>query len=231
MITILIALMIVGYLLGSVPVAYLVGRRKGIDMRRQGTRQVGAGNLWRMTSRRLGMLIGFWDCLKGALMVWLAWLVGLDTGQQLLVGLAVIVGHNWPDFLWFHGGRGIAALLGVVGMLPIVNRISPWPSVIAVGSVALATLIFHTSAVAVLFGVASLPLTSWLFGEENAVPLTYFAIFLIVVIKRLTAQKSHEKREIGIGRLLLNRLLYDRDIADRRAWVGRKHIVKKEPTG
>jgi acyl phosphate:glycerol-3-phosphate acyltransferase len=226
----LISLMLVGYLLGSVPVSYLVGRMKGIDMRRQGTRQVGAGNLWRMTSRRLGMLIGFWDCLKGLLMVVIAWLAGLDTGQQLLVGLAVIVGHNWPVFLWFHGGRGIATLLGVVVILPIVNRISPWPSVIAVGSVALVNFIFRTSAVPVLFGVASLPLTSWLFGEEDAVPLTYFAIFLIVVIKRLTAQKSHEKRDIGIGRLLLNRLLYDRDIADRRAWMRRKHVVKKEPT-
>jgi glycerol-3-phosphate acyltransferase PlsY len=227
----LIALMFVAYLLGSVPVAYLVARRRGIDMRKQGTRQVGAGNLWRMTSRKTGLLVGFWDALKGLLMVWLAWLVGLDTGQQLLVGLAVIVGHNWPVFLWFHGGRGIATLLGVVVMLPIVNRISPWPSVIAVGSVALATLIFRTSAVPVLFAVASLPLTSWLFGEQNAVALTYFAIFLIVIIKRLTAQKSHEKREIGIGRLLWNRLIHDRDIADRRAWMRRKQPVKKEPTG
>ena len=226
----LIALMFVAYLLGSVPVAYLVARRRGIDMRRQGTRQVGAGNLWRMTSRNLGLLVGFWDFFKGLFVVLIAWLVGLDTGQQLLVGLAVIVGHNWPVFLWFHGGRGIATLLGVVVILPIVNRLSPWPSVIAVGSVALVTLIFRTSAVPVLFGVASLPLTSWLFGEENAVPLTYFAIFLIVVIKRLTAQKSHEKRDIGIGRLLWNRLLYDRDIADRTAWVGRKHVAKKGPT-
>jgi acyl phosphate:glycerol-3-phosphate acyltransferase len=227
--TILIALMIVGYLLGSVPASYLAARSRGVDLRKQGTRQVGGGNLWRMTSRRLGLLVGFWDFLKGLLMVWVAYLAGLDTGSQLLVGLAVIVGHNWPVFLWFHGGRGIATLVGIVIILPILNDISPWPSVIAVGSAVLFTLIFHTSAVPVLFGAASLPLTSWLFGEESSIPLTYFAIFLIVVIKRLTAQKAHEKRDIGVGRLLVNRLLYDRDIADRKAWVGRKPAVKKGP--
>jgi glycerol-3-phosphate acyltransferase PlsY len=229
MTTILIALMLVGYLLGSVPVSYLVGRRKGIDMRRQGTKQVGAGNLWRMTSRNLGLLVGFWDFLKGLLMVVIAYLVGLDAGQQLIVGLAVITGHNWPVFLRFHGGRGIATLLGIVVVLPTLNGIAPWPSVIAVGSTLLLTIIFRTSAVPVLFGVASLPLTSWIFGAPNSVALTYFAIFIIVVIKRLTAQPSHEKRQIGAGRLLLNRLLYDRDIADRKAWLRGKHLAKKEP--
>jgi glycerol-3-phosphate acyltransferase PlsY len=225
--TVLIALMIAGYLLGSVPVSYLAGRRKGIDMRRQGTRQVGAGNLWRMTSRTLGLLVGFWDFLKGLIMVWAAYLVGLDSGQQLLIGLAVITGHNWPAFLRFHGGRGIATLLGIVVVLPILNNIAPWPSVIAVGAVIVITVIFRTSAVPVLLGVASLPLTSWLFGAPDAVALTYFAIFLIVVIKRLTAQPSHEKRQIGIGRLLLNRLLFDRDIADRKAWMRGKRAAKK----
>jgi glycerol-3-phosphate acyltransferase PlsY len=229
MTTILIALIIAGYLLGSVPVSYLVGRRKGIDMRQQGTRQVGAGNLWRMTSRNLGLLVGFWDFLKGLGMVLIAYFVGLDAGRQLLVGLAAIVGHNWPVFLRFHGGRGIATLLGIVFVLPILNDIAPWPSVIAVGSTLLLTIIFRTSAVPVLIGVASLPLTSWLFGAPNGVALTYFAIFIIVVIKRLTAQPSHEKRQIGVGRLLLNRLLFDRDIADRKAWLRGKHLTKKEP--
>lgn len=226
---ILIALVVVGYLLGSVPVSFLVGRWKGIDMRRQGTHQVGAGNLWRLTSRRLGMLIGFFDFIKGIIMVVIAHFAGLDAGQQLVIGMAVIIGHNWPVFLRFHGGRGIATLLGIVIILPFINDISPWPSVIAVGFAVLVTIIFLASAVPVLLGAASLPLTSWLFGEENAVALTYFAIFLIVVVKRLTAQKSPEKREIGMGRLLLNRLLLDRDIADKKAWMQRKHIKKKEP--
>jgi glycerol-3-phosphate acyltransferase PlsY len=228
MVAVLIALMIVAYLLGSVPVSYLVGRRKGIDLRKQGTRQVGGGNLWRMTSRTLGLLVGFWDFFKGLLVVVIAWLVGLDAGQQLMVGLAIIVGHNWPVFLRFHGGRGIATLLGVVVILPVLNDIAPWPSVIAVGFVVIMFAIFRTSALPVLVGVASLPLTSWLFHAPNVVALTYFAIFVIVVIKRLTAQKAREKRRIGIWRLLGNRLFYDRDIGDRRAWVGRK-VVKKGP--
>ena len=225
---VLIPLMLVAYLIGSVPVSYLVGRRKGVDLRKQGTQQVGGGNLWRLTSSTLGILVGFWDFFKGLLMVGVAYLVRLDAGQQLLVGLAIIVGHNWPVFLRFHGGRGIATLLGVVVMLPILNHISYWPPVIAVGFVVIMFAIFHTSALPVLFGVASLPLTSWLFHAPNAVALTYFAIFVIVVIKRLTAQHSHEKRQIGMWHLLGNRLLYDRDIADRRAWMGRR-VTKKGP--
>jgi glycerol-3-phosphate acyltransferase PlsY len=231
MITVLIALAVAGYLLGSVPVSFLVGRWRGVDMRRQGTRQVGAGNLWRTTSRNLGLLVGFWDFIKGILMVWAAGLAGLDAGQQLIVGLAVITGHNWPVFLRFHGGRGIATLLGIVIILPVLNDILPWPSVIAVGSTLLFTAIIRTSAVPVLIGVTSLPLTSWLFGAPNAVALTYLAIFLIVVIKRLTAQPSREKRRISTGRLLLNRLLFDRDIADREAWLGPKRTPKKERAG
>ena len=220
-----------------------VGGRRLAPKAKPDGRRLG-GSLWRellrgaITTSRNGFRIsyetleriGFFDFIKGIIMVVIAYFAGLDAGQQLVVGMAVIVGHNWPIFLRFHGGRGIATLLGIVIILPIINDISPWPSVIAVGFAVLVTIIFLTSAVPVLIGVASLPLTSWLFGEENAVALTYFAIFLIVVIKRLTAQKSPEKRKIGMGRLLLNRLLHDRDIADKKAWMQRKHIKKKAPT-
>jgi glycerol-3-phosphate acyltransferase PlsY len=181
-----------------------------------------------MTSRNLGLLVGFWDFLKGILSIGAACLAGLDAGQQLLVGLAVIVGHNWPVFLRFHGGRGIATLLGIVVILPILNDIHPWPSVIAVGFVVAVFAVFRTSALPVLIGVALLPLTSWLFRAPNAVALTYFGIFVIVAIKRLTAQKAPVKRQISIWRLLWNRLLFDRDIADRMAWMGHK-AARKEP--
>ena len=56
-----IILIIVGYLLGSIPLSYLVGKRRGINLKQQGTMQVGAGNLWRMTSRKLGLTVGIFD--------------------------------------------------------------------------------------------------------------------------------------------------------------------------
>jgi glycerol-3-phosphate acyltransferase PlsY len=228
--TIWIILIICAYLVGSIPSSYLVARSHGIDLRRHGTFQVGGGNVWRTTSRKLGLIVGIFDFIKGILMVWIAYLQGLDAGQQLAVGLAAIIGHNWPVFLRFHGGRGIATLLGIVIVLPIfnVNNVSPWPSVIAVGCVVVITVIIRSSPLPVFFGAASLSLTTWLFGGETAVIMVYLAAFLIIVIKRLTAQPSTEAISISRSRLFLNRLLFDRDIADRTAWVNRKPVTPEE---
>jgi glycerol-3-phosphate acyltransferase PlsY len=226
--TIWVVLIICAYILGSVPAAYLVARTRGIDLRKQGTQQLGGGNLWRMTSWKFGLLVGIFDFAKGILMAWIAQTQGLDAGQQLVVGLGAVIGHNWPVFLKFHGGRGAATSLGLVIIMPVLNDLSPWPSVIGVGIVVVATVILRSSALPVLVAAASLSLTTWIFGESTAVIMGYLAMFLILVIKRLTAQPVSEVTEISIGRLLLNRLLFDRDIRDRKAWVYRKHIAKKE---
>src|SRR4030043_2361119 len=124
-----VLLVLASYLLGSVPSSYLVARSRGIDLRKQGSGQVGAGNLWRPTSRKLGLFIGIFDFFKGMLMVLIAWSLGLEAGLQFAVGLAAVVGHNWPVFLRFHGGRGIATSLGIIIILPFINNDkSPWPS-------------------------------------------------------------------------------------------------------
>ncbi len=225
-----VILIIAGYILGSIPLSYLVARAaRGIDLRKQGTGQVGGGNLWRMTSRKLGLAVGIYDFLKGMLMVGIASALGLDAGQQVIVGLAVIVGHNWPVFLRFHGGRGIATLFGVAILLPILNpgEVSPWPTVIASLIVIVVTLVFRTSPLSVLISTASLPLTTWLFGSPIAVIMAFLAIFVVVIIKRLTAQPLPEGVSVSRRRLYLNRLLYDRDIADRVAWLERKHARKE----
>ena len=164
-------------------------------------------------------------------MVWITSLQGLDAGQQLAVGLAVIIGHNWPVFLRFHGGRGIATLLGIAIILPALNNISIWPSFIAIGFVAVIAIILRTTPISVLLAAASLPLTSWIFHAQVTVITAYLAIFVVIIIKRLTAQPSTEKMHTGMGRILLNRLLFDRDIRDRKAWVHRKHTPKKENEG
>jgi glycerol-3-phosphate acyltransferase PlsY len=221
-----IILIIIAYIIGSMPVSYLMGKMRGINLKKQGTHQVGAGNLWRMTSRKLGFLVGFYDFLKGILMIGVAQHQGLDAGQQLVVGLAVIIGHNWPVFLHFHGGRGIATLLGLAVILPSLNakEVSLWPSLIAIGITVVFTIIFRSSPLPVLISTASLPLTSWLFHSPEAVAMAFLAIFLVVVVKRLTAQPAPEKRQISLGRLIANRLLFDRDIADKSTWLGRKHL-------
>ncbi len=226
-----ILLIIGAYLLGSIPLSYLAGRSRGIDLRKQGTQQVGGGNLWRSASKKLGLTVGMWDFFKGMLMVLVAWRVGLDAGQQLAVGLGAVVGHNWPVFLKFHGGRGIATSLGIIIILPIINDITPWASIAFVVT-ALSVLIFtHRTPIPILAGMLMLPIFSAIFRESLSVTLGFVAMTLIVIIKRLTAQPAIEARNIGMGRLLRNRLLYDRDIGDRKAWVQRNHVTKKGKPG
>jgi glycerol-3-phosphate acyltransferase PlsY len=222
-------ILIVGaYLLGSVPTSYLVGKLRGIDLRQQGTTQVGGGNLWRTTSRKLGLMVGIFDFIKGMLMVWVAQVQGLDIAQQIVVGLAAVVGHNWPVFLRFHGGRGAATTLGIVMIIPALNGTTPWTAIIAVGIVIIGTIIIRSSPLPVFVAAASLPLSSWALREEIAVIMAYLAIFLVLAIKRLTAQPSQEPVSIGKRQLLINRLLFDRDIRDRKAWISRKPIKPEE---
>jgi len=227
-----ILLIIVAYLIGSVPLSYLAARSRGVDLRKHGTQQVGGGNLWRTTSKKLGLIIGIFDFIKGMLMVLIAWRLGLDAGEQLAVGLAAVVGHNWPVFLRFHGGRGIATSLGIIIILPLINDdITPWPTTaFFVAAIAVITFTRRTP-VPILIGMAMLPIFSAIFREPLAVTMGFLAMTLIVVIKRLTAQPATEARSIGMGRLLWNRLLYDRDIGDRKAWVHRQHVAKKEKPG
>jgi glycerol-3-phosphate acyltransferase PlsY len=225
-----IILIVVSYLLGSIPASYLVGRLRGMDVRKQGTGQVGAGNLWRTASRKLGFLVGIFDFFKGVIMILIAWRLGLDPGLQLAVGLAVVIGHNWPVFLKFHGGRGIATCLGIIIIMPCINigEITTWPLVAFFAVLVAGVVIYHRTPVPILLGLILLPIISAVAHEPLLLNLAYLAMLLIIVAKRLIAQPAPEKRKTGMGHLLLNRLLYDRDIGDRAAWVHRKNITRKD---
>lgn len=225
--TTFILLVLGGYLLGSVPASMLAARTRGMDLRKAGTHQVGAGNLWRTTSRRLAVIVGIYDFFKGIVMVTVAFRLGLDPAQQMVVGLAVIAGHNWPVFLRFHGGRGIATAAGIILFMPIIEDVTFWGAVAFLVALFGGALIFRSTPVPVLVGVALQPVIMAIFTEEIGVTLAYVALLLIIIIKRLTAQPNTEARKTGITRVLINRLLYDRDISDRKAWVFRNTRKKK----
>ncbi len=218
------ALMLAAYLLGSVPAAYIVARLVcGIDIRQYGTGQLGAGNLWRMTSWKLGLPVGAFDFGKGILMVWVAQVLGLNVAQQLMVGAAVVAGHNWSVFCRFGGGRGIATAIGVVLILPAINAMTPWTAVICLACLAVGVIVLRSSPLPVLLCIVSLPVASAIY-EPVMTTLAFLAIFLVVVIKRLVAPRAVEATSISKKRVLLNRLLFDRDIMDKRAWMYRRPI-------
>lgn len=213
-------LLILGaYLLGSVPAAYLVARwSRGIDIRQYGSGNVGASNVLAVVSKRWTIPVTVFDIGKGALTVWAAHLLGLGVAEQVTVGLVTIIGHNWPVFLRFQGGRGIFTSFGVVFILS--------PELGLTGLV-LACLFapFRQLSLGVSLALLSLPVLSWFmsqpFSIEKPLPLTlgFVAIFLLAVIRRLTAPRTSVTASVPPGQLFINRLLFDRDIRDRKAWI------------
>ncbi len=224
-------LLILGaYLVGSIPTAYLVAKwARGIDLRRYGSGNVGASNLLKQTSKRLGIPVILFDIGKGAMLVWAARLVGLSFAQQLIVGLAAISGHNWPVFLRFNGGRGALTSVGVLFilvpklMLALVIFGFLW---LPFGQLALGAII-AMGLLPVASWFSSAPIIKWLVGqplsinERLPVTLGFLAIFLVAVVRRLTAPRTSLTASVSLRELLVNRLLFDRDIRDREAWIQR----------
>ena len=105
----------VSYLIGGIPTAYLVARLlKGQDIRRVGDRNVGAANVYRNIGSRAGISVGMIDILKGAAAVFLARGLFDSTAADMIAGVAVVAGHNWPVYFRLSGGRGAATAVGVL---------------------------------------------------------------------------------------------------------------------
>ncbi len=121
-----VAVVILGYLLGSIPFGVLVGKlTTGTDIRKYGSGKMGATNVIRTAGRKAAVIVALLDVLKGALAVIFAGLIIGHIGNmgmllgQVLAALAAMVGHNWPVFLKFRGGRGVATYFGgLVALCP-----------------------------------------------------------------------------------------------------------------
>ena len=109
-----------GYLMGSVPVGYLMVKLvKGIDLRQYGSGHTGGTNVWRAAGLWPAILTASGDFLKGMIAVWIGRAVLGSSDGEVLVGLAAIAGHNWSVFLGWRGGAGTATNLGVISMLSL----------------------------------------------------------------------------------------------------------------
>ena len=214
-----ILLILGSYLLGSVPAAYLIARwTRGIDIREYGSGNVGASNVLAVVSKRWAIPVTVFDLGKGMVMVWLAQLIGHSITPQIAVGLAAVIGHNWSVFLRFSGGRGMLTSLGVIFIFsPLLGLI------VLVLSYLFAP--FRQLSLGALIALVSLPLLSWFLsqplGIEERLPVTlgYLIILLIAMLRRLTAPRTSVTDEVSRGELIINRLLFDRDIRDRKAWL------------
>ncbi|HOD73592.1 MAG TPA: glycerol-3-phosphate acyltransferase [Candidatus Bipolaricaulis anaerobius] len=103
---------VLGYLLGSLPGALIVGKLRGVNPRTVGTGNPGAANVYRKLGRGWGILVGCWDAVKGILPVWIARALGIGPWWAAAAAAAAVAGHNWPLFFHFRGGKGVATTLG-----------------------------------------------------------------------------------------------------------------------
>ena len=117
-----IVMLVVGYLLGSIPFARLFTMRSGIDLFEVGTGNPGAANVFRKIDKRIGAAVFLADGLKGALPVFIANMMGAPQDLWIIAGAAAVIGHWYPIFNGFKGGAGLATGAGVVlGLMPLAG--------------------------------------------------------------------------------------------------------------
>ena len=112
-----ITVVIVAYVIGSIPFALIVARRRGTDLREVGSGNLGAANVMRSSGVYAGAMVAALDMAKGAASVWLAARMSDGAGLPAAAGCAAIIGHVYPIWLRFRGGKGVATACGVFGML------------------------------------------------------------------------------------------------------------------
>ena len=145
-----------GYLLGSVPFAYIVGRlKKGVDIRQVGGGNMGALNTMREVGMSAGIAVLILDIAKGSVAVLIARWLGLSPIWIFMAGFAAIAGHNWPVFLGFRGGRGAATTIGVLLVLV------PLELAISLAITAIVVVITSNVRLGLAAGLALLPLIIW----------------------------------------------------------------------
>ncbi len=190
---------IIGYLLGSIPTAYIVSRvRKGIDIRNIGSRNMGGANVMREIGAREGVLVGLIDVAKGAGAILIAQALDIPELWVFGAGFAALVGHNFPVFARFRGGRGAATIIGIFLVLA--------PEAILITLVVIAIPFFTTRkfGAALLIGFALLPLFIWLLESSLALVRYALVIDAFMLIRNLSGIKQI------VSKGIIKDMIYDR---------------------
>jgi len=209
-----ILLLIGAYLLGSIPTAYLTGRwLRHIDVRQYGTGNVGGSNVWHSIARWAIVPVGLFDVIKAALPAWLA-LGPLDLGYPLAIaaGLCAALGHAWPLYLGFTGGRALSCILGTLVV------VFPWGVLIQLSLMGLG-LVLHIEALSALLGLLALPFLSLTFSRPPAVTWGCVTMIVLTAVKRVEANRAPLPPGPERWKVVWWRLWLDRDIPSHEEWV------------
>ncbi len=171
---------LIAYLIGSIPTAYILGRLvKNIDIREHGSGNVGATNVFRVVGKRWGITALVLDILKGYLPVvllapWVADLFEVSLYANFVIGVVAVCGHNWTIFLKFKGGKGVATTAGVVMAL--------FPKAFALAILVFAVVFYFSRYVSLGSIVAAIvfPVNLVLFyhGDAGFIAGLVFSLFL-----------------------------------------------------
>jgi glycerol-3-phosphate acyltransferase PlsY len=183
-----------GYAIGSVPFAFLLARRAGIDVRFAGSGNVGAANVLRTTGTPLGVMVMALDISKGAATVLLAYAGAGTLLAMAAAGTAAVIGHIYPVWLRFHGGKGVAVAAGVFGILAPAATIS---------AAAVFLIVVWTTRVISLGSVAAtvtLPSVAWLTGSPSPVVVAAASAGTLILFRhRANVRRIAAGRERRLG--------------------------------
>lgn len=194
-IIIIAAAAVVSYLVGAIPCGLLIGLSKGIDIRKVGSGNIGATNVTRSVSPLAGKVCFFCDFLKGMLPALLAQLFipAMPATAAIICGLASVIGHMFPVYLKFKGGKGISTAAGVaiaLAPLPLLTAFAIWGAVFfAFRYVSLASII-----AAVMLPVSAFIYTYFNIGNNVAKSRHTLIFFIIIAILAVIRHKSNIKR-------------------------------------
>lgn len=165
------------YLIGSIPTGLLLGKAYGIDVRKEGSGNIGATNLYRTVGRKVGIITLLGDCMKGLLPVIFVKFSALPPESAAWVGLAAFCGHVFSVFLKFRGGKGVATALGVFLAL------TPLAVAIALALFAVVMFIWRYVSLGSIVAAASMPVALFLMGGSPTVTAVTLVIAAIVIIR------------------------------------------------
>jgi glycerol-3-phosphate acyltransferase PlsY len=173
----LFIVIVAAYLTGSIPTGVLLGKAYGIDVRKEGSGNIGATNLYRTVGRKVGIITLVGDCLKGFLPVLLVKFSALPPEFAAWVGLAAFCGHVFSVFLKFRGGKGVATALGVFLAL------APLAVAIAIAVFAVLMFVWRYVSLGSIAAAAVMPLAVFFLGESSTVTSVTFVIAAIVILR------------------------------------------------
>ena len=190
---------------------------RGIDLRKIGTKSVGASNTMKFFGQKAAYLVALFDfALKGAVPLLLLRYFGCEEWLQLSAGLLIVCGHNWSPFLGFRGGRGILTALGII--LGLGMWIEFVTMCVVAGMIGRG-LIYKDSGFWTFIGFLLLIGLAFIFHPQRSFIVFCCILVIVLLIKRLVTNMDPMQGSNKFKTLFF-RLVFDRDVRSKCDWMG-----------